>query len=121
MSVKHSEDVEAKNVAAGVKTTIQVLIAPDEAPNFAMRKFVMQPGGGMPRHTNSVEHEQYVLNGQARIGIGNEVFDVKKGDVVFIPAGVVHFYQNTGEDTFEFLCIVPNQPDEVKVIDEASC
>jgi quercetin dioxygenase-like cupin family protein len=121
MSVKHSKDVEAKEVAAGVNTTIQVLIASNEAPNFAMRKFVMQPGGGMPRHTNTVEHEQYVLHGQARIGIGDEVFDVKTGDVVFIPAGVVHFYQNTGEDTFEFLCIVPNRPDEVKVIDESSC
>lgn len=121
MSVKHSDDVAAQKVAAGVETTIQVLISSQEGPNFAMRKFVMQPGGGMPRHTNTVEHEQYVLNGQARIGIGDQVFDVKKGDVVFIPAGVVHFYQNTGDDTFEFLCIVPNQPDEVKVLDETSC
>lgn len=121
MSVKHSDEVEAKKVAAGVDTTIQVLISSNEAPHFVMRKFVMQPGGGMPRHTNTVEHEQYVLHGQARIGIGNEVFNVKKGDVVFIPAGVIHFYENTGEDTFEFLCIVPNQPDEVKIIAEASC
>lgn len=121
MNFKHSNDVDAKKVAAGVDTTIQVLISSQEGPNFAMRKFVMQPGGGMPRHTNTVEHEQYVLNGQARIGIGDEVFSVKKGDVVFMPAGVVHSYQNTGEDTFEFLCIVPNKPDEIKVVDEASC
>ncbi len=121
MNVKHSHEVEAKKVAAGVDTAIQVLISSQEGPNFAMRKFSMQPGGGMPRHTNTVEHEQYVLNGQARIGIGDEVFDVKKGDVIFMPAGVVHFYQNTGADTFEFLCLVPNQPDEIKVVDEAGC
>ncbi len=61
MPIKHSTDVEAKNVAAGKDTTIQVLISSQEGPNFALRKFSMQKGGGMPRHTNTVEHEQYVL------------------------------------------------------------
>ena len=118
MSVKHAEDVEKKNVAAGKDTTIQVLISSQEGPNFALRKFAMKPGGGMPRHTNTVEHEQYVLRGQARIGIGEEIHDVRAGDVVFIPEGVIHFYENTGEEPFEFLCIIPNKPDEIKVIGE---
>src|SRR5574338_1199821 len=104
MTIKHAGDVEAKNVAAGKDTTIQVLISSQEGPNFALRKFTMQPGGGMPRHTNTVEHEQYVLSGMASIGIGHESFDVKAGDVVFIPEGVVHYYENTGEEPFEFLC-----------------
>jgi quercetin dioxygenase-like cupin family protein len=51
MSIKHSNEVEAKNVAAGKDTTIQVLISSQEGPNFALRKFSMQRGGGMPRHT----------------------------------------------------------------------
>jgi len=55
MPVKHAADVEAKNVAAGKDTTIQVLISSQEAPNFALRKFSMQKGGGMPRHTNTLE------------------------------------------------------------------
>jgi len=79
----------------------------------------MKPGGGMPRHTNTVEHEQYVLRGHAKIGIGAETFEVNAGDVVFIPAGVVHFYENLGEEPFEFLRIVPNQPDEIKIVGEA--
>ncbi len=121
MTVKHSQDVEAKEVAAGKDTTIQVLISSKEGPNFALRKFRMQPGGGMPRHTNTVEHEQYVLNGQARIGIGAEIFDVKQGDTVFIPEGAVHFYENTGEEPFEFLCIVPNKEDTITIVDENAC
>ena len=98
MAVKHAHDVEAKPVAAGKDTTIQVLISAQEGPNFALRKFSMQQGGGMPRHTNTVEHEQYVLRGQARIGIDGQTFDVKEGDVVFIPQGAVHFYENTGTE-----------------------
>ncbi len=119
MSVKHSKDVEKKNVAAGKDTTIQVLISAQEGPNFALRKFSMKPGGGMPRHTNSVEHEQYVLRGHARIGIGEEVYEVHAGDAVFIPEGAIHYYENIGDEPFEFLCVVPNKPDEIKIVGEA--
>ncbi len=121
MSVKHSTDVEAKDVAAGKDTTIQVLISSKEGPNFALRKFSMQKGGGMPRHTNTVEHEQYVLRGEASITIGDETHHVKAGDVVFIPEGAIHSYQNSGEEPFEFLCIIPNKEDKIVVVDEASC
>ena len=121
MTVKHSHEVEAKNVAAGKDTTIQVLISSQEGPNFALRKFSMQPGGGMPRHTNTVEHEQYVLRGHARIGIDGEIYEGSQGDVVFIPADVVHFYENIGDEPFEFLCIIPNKEDKVTVVDGLSC
>jgi quercetin dioxygenase-like cupin family protein len=118
MSVKHSNEVEARNVAAGKDTTIQVLISSQEGPNFALRKFSMQKGGGMPRHTNTVEHEQYVLRGEATITIGEETHHVKTGDVVFIPEGVIHSYKNTGEGPFEFLCIIPNREDKITIVDE---
>jgi quercetin dioxygenase-like cupin family protein len=118
MTVKHSNDVEAKNVAAGKDTTIQVLISSQEGPNFALRKFSMLPGGGMPRHTNEVEHEQYVLRGEATITIGDETHHVKTGDAVFIPAGAIHSYENIGGEPFEFLCIVPNKEDVIKIVDE---
>lgn len=122
MSVKHTREVEAVVVTNGVKTTKQVLISAQEAPNFALRRFVMEPGGGMPRHTNTVEHEQYVLAGSARVGIDADVFEVKRGDVVFIPENVPHWYQNTGHDAFEFLCIVPNKPDKTTILpDELPC
>ncbi len=116
MSVKHLTDVPSEPVNAGKGVTFQVLISPDEAPNFAMRRFIMEAGGGMPNHTNAVEHEQFVLRGQARIGIGEKVFEVKATDVVFIPAGVPHWYQNIGQETFEFLCLVPNKPDTVEIV-----
>jgi quercetin dioxygenase-like cupin family protein len=121
MTVKHTHDVQVKNVAAGRDTTIQVLISSQEGPNFALRKFSMLPGGGMPRHTNTVEHEQYVLRGQARVGIGEDVYEVKQGDVVFIPEGTIHYYENIGAEPFEFLCIIPNKEDKITIVDETSC
>jgi quercetin dioxygenase-like cupin family protein len=112
-----SSSVPDEIVPAGTGTRRQLLIGPDVGPNFALRKFIMEPGGGMPLHTNTVEHEQYVLRGQARVVIGDEVLEVKKDDAVFIPGGVPHSYETLGDEPFEFLCVVPNLPDETTLLD----
>ncbi len=119
MSVRHVSEFPEEAVAAGEKTARQVLIGPEQGPNFAMRRFVMQPGGGMPAHTNTVEHEQYVLRGRASIGIGDKTVDVREGDVVYIPAGTPHWYQATGTEPFEFLCVVPNHPDKIELVSDS--
>src|SRR5262249_57526216 len=107
-SVKRAEQVAEEAVAAGVATTRQMLIGPDEGPHFAMRRFIMQPGGGIPVHTNTVDHEQYVLRGRAAMTIGDVPVEVRAGDVGFIPAGTPHSYQVLGSPAFAFLCILPN-------------
>jgi quercetin dioxygenase-like cupin family protein len=119
MPVKHARDAARETVSAGKGTVRQILVGPDEAPHFAMRRFIMEPGGGIPAHTNSVEHEQYVLRGRARIGIGSEVHEVEKDDVLFIPAGTLHWYEVQGEEPFEFLCMVPNEPDRMELMGES--
>ena len=118
MKHKHADDVPAEPVELGSGTVRQVLISADEGPNFAMRRFIMESGGGMPKHTNTVEHEQYVLWGHARVGIGDEVIEVKRDDVLFIPAGVPHWYESLGPEAFEFLCVVPNGPDEIRLVED---
>ena len=112
-TVRPAAAVPAAKVAAGKATEMQVLVGPDQgAPNFVLRRFIMGEGGGMPRHTNLVEHEQYVLRGRARITIGDAVHEVKPDTTLYIPAGVVHSY-DVLEAPFEFLCVVPNAPDKV--------
>lgn len=114
--VKRATAIERSEVAAGTATERQVLIdAQDGAPHFALRRFIMGEGGGMPRHTNAVEHEQYVLRGRARVGVGDAVYEVAADDVLFIPAGTPHFYEVV-EAPFEFLCVVPNAPDQIEIL-----
>ncbi len=81
----------------------------------------MEPGGGMPKHTNTVEHEQYVLKGKALVGIGEKTFEVNAGDAVYIPEGVPHWYEADKTEGFEFLCIVPNKEDVIRVCGEPGC
>ena len=116
--VKHANEVDGQEVAAGTATRTQVLLGPgDGMPHFAMRRFRMEAGGGMPRHTNTVEHEQYVLCGRARVSIGDEIHEVGPDSVLYIPAGVAHDYQVL-EAPFEFLCMVPNLPDRIEILNE---
>ena len=116
--VRKADAVAAQEVKAGQATKTRVLLGADDAmPNFAMRRFSMDVGGGMPYHTNSVEHEQYVLSGRAHIKIGDESYTVEAGNVVYIPAGIPHSY-SVLQAPFEFLCMVPNKDDEIRLVDQ---
>ena len=109
MSVKPAGRARPQKVERAVGTKIAWLLdRHDGAPNFEMRKFTIKPGGSIPRHYHpEIEHEQYVLRGRYRVGIGSEVHTVKAGDSIFIPRGTPHRYKNTGKVNAEFLCIIP--------------
>lgn len=116
-AVKSAEAVSMESVSAGRSTEMQVLLGPaDGAPNFVLRRFRMGEDGGIPTHTNLVEHEQYVLAGRARVTIGGQVHEVATDDTLFIPAGVPHSYEVV-EAPFEFICVVPNAPDRIQIAD----
>jgi len=119
--VRPADGVPMQDVTAGEHTRMQVLVGPAEgAPNFVLRRFRMEEGGGIPYHTNEVEHEQYVLRGRARINIGGEPHEVAPDDTLYIPAGVPHSYEVI-EGPFEFLCVVPNAPDKIRFEVEKGC
>ncbi len=119
--VRKQETPRRQTITAGKETEMQVLLGPEDgAPNFAMRRFIMGAGGGMPRHTNTVEHQQYVLRGRARVTIEDQEYQVEPGTVLLIPAGARHDYQVL-QAPFEFLCLVPNEEDRVELCgDEAA-
>ena len=117
-TVRPSNDVKINPIPAGTGASYQVLVGPDDgADNFILRRFTMEPGGGMPFHTNLVEHEQYILQGECEMVIGETVHRVKAGDAVYVPAKVPHSYKVVSEEPFKFLCIVPNIPDEIEILD----
>ena len=116
--VRAADAVPMRAVPAGRGTEMQVLLGPDQgAPNFVLRRFRMEQGGGIPAHTNDVEHEQYVLRGRARITIGDAVHEVGPDDTLYIPAGTPHAYEVV-EGPFEFICVVPNAPDRIHLLEE---
>lgn len=107
--VRPRGEAPARPVERARGAWMEVLIGPDEgAPRFVTRRFVLEPGGRIPAHRHpEIEHEQVVVRGSMRIGIGGREHVVRAGDAVFIPAGAVHWYVNEGDEPCEFLCVVP--------------
>ncbi len=117
--VRSSDAIEYDSVEAADGLRKGVLIdETDGAPNFAIRRFVLEPGTSVPKHTNAVEHEQYVLEGTYTVGIDDEEYTVSPGDALLIPAGTVHWYRNDGDEPGAFLCAVPNGDDEIELLEE---
>jgi len=95
--------------AKGVK--IQWLL--DErcnAPGFAMRRFILEPGGCTPLHTHDWEHEVYIISGIGEVIHEGEVSCFAPDTAILIMPGEEHQFRNTGVQPLEFLCMVPNGP-----------
>jgi len=116
--IRHSTDIDYETVEAADGLRKGVLIGEEQgAPNLAIRRFTLAPGGKVPRHTNEIEHEQYVLAGEYVVGVGDEEHTVTAGDSLHIPAGVVHWYRNDGEEEGAFICAVPTGDDEINLVE----
>lgn len=114
---KKLESIEAVPQKAGKGVSMKMLLSSQEAPNFAMRNFIIEAGGHMPLHTNAIEHEQYVISGVALVQIGDKKVKAEAGDILLIPAGVTHSYETVGDESYSFLCLVPNKEDSIVLID----
>ena len=55
------------------------------------------PGAGPPRHIHHRNEEQfYILEGAVTILAGEQTINAVKGDLVHVPRGTVHSFQNPG-------------------------
>jgi quercetin dioxygenase-like cupin family protein len=122
MSVKPAGKAKPQKVDRAVRTEIEWLLdRHDGATNFEMRRFTIRPGGSIPEHFHpDIEHEQYVLKGKYKVGLGKKIHEVKAGDSIYIPPGTHHWYRNTGKEDAEFICIIPKveKYDSIYVEDE---
>ncbi len=116
--IRRREEIEYEPVDAASGLEKGVLVAGEHgAPNFALRRFTLEPDSTVPKHTNAVEHEQYVLEGEYIVGIDEEECTVRPGDSLLIPAGTTHWYRNESTQRGAFLCAVPNGDDEISLLE----
>jgi quercetin dioxygenase-like cupin family protein len=107
---KYDEVANEKVEMEGVKnTSIRWLIGKDSpAPNFYLRQLELEPGGHTPFHTHEWEHEIYVVEGQGRINTsGDQSIPLEQGSFALVMPGEEHQFENTGDSTFKFLCVIP--------------
>lgn len=76
--------------------------------NMSLTLFAFDKGEEISSHSSSGDAFVYILDGQAEITIGEEVFEVKKGEAIVMPANVPHAF--LAKEQFKMLLIVVFQP-----------
>ncbi len=104
-------EADLVQIEGAADTQIQWLLDESRgAPNFALRRFIIAPGGHTPRHTHNWEHEVYVLCGEGVLVTDEGEVPLGPGQAILIPPDEEHQFRCTGAESLEMLCIVPNGP-----------
>ena len=115
MVVGHERDVlgtrinnsEMKNVLK------KVLIGPKEGwKGYVMRVFELGEGGHSPKHAHPWPHINYILAGKGKLHLDGIDYELEAGSYAYVPGSRIHQFSNTGQDTFVFICIVPEEGDQ---------
>ncbi len=124
MKVDHYEKSAQNRVdmpgATGCKVR-KLIGAEEQAPNFAMRQFEVEPGGFTPRHCHPYEHEVFVLEGTGVVFEGDQQHPIRPGDVIYVAPNEIHQFRNPGENSLKFLCLIPNSASNQKVTPVPEC
>jgi len=82
-----------------------------EQPNeeFSLMYIEVHKGNEPPAHTHQREDESYyILKGNIRFWVGEEVIDAKAGDYVHLPKGVPHKFEVQSDCVKELMWITPS-------------
>ena len=82
---------------AGIKRTpLQQVDLSAPGREVVQVRVEFEPGAGFPDHTHPGEEIIYVIEGTFEYVIAGKVSRAKAGEVLFVPAGVVHSAKNVG-------------------------
>jgi mannose-6-phosphate isomerase-like protein (cupin superfamily) len=71
----------------------------------SLAEATVPPGMKTVLHRHGTTEEIYhVTQGQGRMTLAAESFDVGPGDTIFIPPGMPHCIENTGQQALRILC-----------------
>jgi quercetin dioxygenase-like cupin family protein len=111
MKLKKVNDIQLEEVAmyGSTGTKIQwIWSKKDGMPHFAMRKFILSPGGEIGLHHHPEEHEIYILSGKGVVfNDSDEIIHVQPEDALYVPSNEPHGYKNIGKEDLVFLCLIP--------------
>jgi quercetin dioxygenase-like cupin family protein len=76
----------------------------DTGGAYCLLEVSLAPGMGVPRHTHTREDEMYfVLAGELKVTVGENVFLLEPGDSLLAPRDIPHELRNSGDTTNHYL------------------
>jgi quercetin dioxygenase-like cupin family protein len=86
---------------------------------YTVMEATLPPGGGPPPHLHHNEDEtMLVLSGEVTFHLGDTTRLLKKGDFIFAPKGIPHYFKNTGSS--EAILLETASPAGVELFFEAA-
>ena len=106
MNKVNVNDLELQEVASAIDPTILTrfnfpVYAATGATGSAVVYFEVEPGKRLARHHDGAEEVLFIVQGEAVASLGDESIPVQTGDLVVVPAWVVHGIENTGQETLK--------------------
>ncbi len=86
--------------------------------HLSMAFGIVPPGTKSTRHYHPFETAVYVISGRARAYFGpndEHWVDVAAGDFIYIPAGMIHSTENTGDTPVEYILARAAAEDEALI------
>jgi quercetin dioxygenase-like cupin family protein len=92
--VLRPSDIPARQRGGGAKT-IPLVTRRTGSTSFINGITIFEPGAAIPLHYHNCEESVLLLEGSAVAEIAGAEFEIRPGDVSFIPANVPHRFRNT--------------------------
>lgn len=75
-----------------------------QGKNMSLTLFAFDKGEEISSHSSGGDAMVYILDGESKITVGEETFNVKKGETIVMPAGVPHAL--LASERFKMLLVV---------------
>ena len=105
MEAKHIKYSNARILEINDGVKLKILLRSDDTNGVqAVFEDIVEPGStGPARHIHHKQDETFLfLEGKFEVEIEGKRFQVKPGDVAFVPKGVAHAWKNIGTETGRF-------------------
>lgn len=76
-------------------------------PALSSGLYVLPAGSTDPQRPHNQDELYYVIQGRARMKVGDEDTDVQTGSVIFVAAGVEHRFHQISEDLTVLVVFAP--------------
>lgn len=109
MKIKRRQDVPPVETPGYTSVTKQVILGPEDgSEEIVLRYFSVAEGGATPHHSHGFPHLVKVEAGQGMaVDADGKRKELTSGDYVYVDSDEIHHFENTGDEPFEFVCIVP--------------
>ena len=99
------------------RTVLQRSDVPGSTYEVVLGLAELRAAGLIGKHTHPGTEQGSLVEGELTLMVQGQPDAVfKPGQSWMIPAGTPHWYEVEGQEVFEFICVVPNQPDRMEML-----